>query len=228
MMNYLMRYKGQYRVLPTLDQRTNDFVREHDGSICDNDIYIDCRYGNKIFYYGLDQSRRAVLEAYIPSKQRGHNICNKLNELQIPYFNYCENDKEIMFRFKAKDIEPITELMSVKTGGASISPFSSKNLPKRKDIVLPAVEVERYRQIANFVEKEDLLILHRITQDYLEKNMQRTLRKTEGKKFTCKADMLKMMLSRQPKEYIYVRGFWDDYLKYFNKQVDSFYKEKNK
>jgi len=35
--------------------------------------------------------------------------------------------------------------------------------------------------------------------------------------------MKKMNLSRQTKEFIYAKGFWQEYLDYLNKEIDALY-----
>ena len=41
----------------------------------DIDLYIDCQFGNKVFYQG-----NSTLLAYIPSIGRGRNIIQKIQE----------------------------------------------------------------------------------------------------------------------------------------------------
>ena len=163
-MNYLMKYKGVYRILPELDQETNDFIRDENDNIEDADIYITCQHGCRISTYGHIDGKKAVwLSAYIPSIGRGRNIVKAVKEQNINIEQYEETDEEVQFIFLAKDIEPIAKLMKAKTSGSGISPFSTKNLPKAKNVSLPAEELERYKKIINMVDKKNLLIIHRIT-----------------------------------------------------------------
>ena len=225
MANYLLKYKGQYRILPEIDQSTNDFPRNGDGSIIDNDIYIACQYGNKISLYGHKGNQKEVwLIAYIPSIGRGRNIKKALDEQSILYTDYLETDSEVEFHFKAKDIEPIAKLLKAKTSGANISPFSSKNLPKSKTEI-PSEEIERYKEISAKVSKEDLLIIHKITQTFLSSVLEKKVKKSD-KSFDFKTDMKLMCLSRQTKEYIYKKGFWQEYLIYLQKEITKFYQTK--
>ena len=132
---YLMKYKGIYRLMAHIDQNTNDFPRDERGNIDSDDVYIKCAYGNQIYHYG-----RSTLMAYIPSLGRGHNILLALGkelcdiEDRIPYeelyslleqqgkiWDIVENDKEIEFKFYAKDIELIAKYLRPQTGGANIS-----------------------------------------------------------------------------------------------------------
>jgi phosphopantothenoylcysteine synthetase/decarboxylase len=219
-----MKYKGIYRVLPVLDEVYHDLPRDNGGNISHEEVelYIACKYGNKITEYGKDQSNRMVLRAYIPSIGRGRNIKKALDAKGIPYTNYLETDEEIEFRFKAKDITPIAELMKVKTAGADISPFSTKNLPK-SDVEIPTAEIERYKAITAEVQKADLLIIHRITSDFLSNILEKKYKKLEGKQFDLSTDMKKMKMSRMAKEYIYTKNMWDEYLDFLKKKINEFY-----
>lgn len=225
--HYLMKYKGTYRVLPVLDEVYHDLPRDTNGNIVHEEVelYIACQYGNKITEYGKDTSNRMVLRAYIPSIGRGRNIKKAMDTKDIPYTNYRETDEEVEFRFKAKDIEPIAEMMKVKTGGADISPFSNKNLPKA-DVEIPTAEIERYKAITEEVQKGDLLIIHRITLDFLSNFLEKKYKKSVDKKFSYTVDMKKMMMGRLPKEYIYTRGMWNEYLDFLQKNIKKFYENK--
>lgn len=223
MSNYILKYKGEYRILPTLDQRTNDFIRNNDGSINDDDIYISCQNGCKIFLYGhINNTKPVWLVSYIPSIGRGHNIVKALKEKGIEYADYFETDEEVEFKFKAKDIEIVAELMKARTIGADISPFSSRNLPK-SDVKIPSEKIKGYKEITNVIPRNDLLFIHKATSGFLEDILQKSLRKTD-KKFSFKQDMKKLKMSRQTKEYIFYKGFWDEYLKYLEKEIEKNYK----
>lgn len=67
--NYLMKYKGIYRLKTEYDIRLNTFPREYNGQFADNDIFIDCLKGIKIFHFG-----RGILQCYIPSIKQGKSI----------------------------------------------------------------------------------------------------------------------------------------------------------
>ena len=225
MSHYLMKYKGTYRILPELDIDTHDFPRDANGEIADgyDDLYISCYYGNKIFMYGHDTNKRAILSAYIPSLGRGRNIKKVLDDKEIPYTDYLETDSEVCFNFKAKDIEEIARLLKAKTAGADISPFSVKNLPKDKSVEIPSNEIERYKEITNKVQRDDLLLIHKITSDFLCSVLQKRYRKYD-KEFDYKRDMKRFMLARQIKEYIWKKEMWEEYLKYLDKEITKHYK----
>ena len=218
-----MKYKGTYRVLAELDLRTNDFPRDEFGNIDEDydDLYISCQQGNKIKSAYLDESRRMLLSAYIPSLGRGRNIKKALDKEGIFYTDYEETDAEVLFLFKAKDIEPIAKLMKAKTSGASISPFSTKNLPK-SNVEIPTEEIKRYKEITSVIQKGGFLLIHKITTSFLTDILEKKLKKKD-KDFNYEADMRKLKMSRQVKEYIYTKGFWQEYLEYLKNEIDNLY-----
>ena len=225
MANYIMRYKGKYRLKVELDQNTNDFVRDEDGAIEDIDVYIDCSNGNKIFLYGhINNTRPVWLQAYIPSTIRGRNITKALKEKDVEFVDYRENDEEAEFKFKASDIEIVAQLMKAKTSGASISPFSTKNLPK-SDVEIPTDEIARYKEITSVIPKGDLLFIHKTTIDFMDEILEKSLRRTtKDRKFSYKNDMKKSKMARQSKEYIWTKGLWEEYLEYLKKEIEKSYK----
>ena len=225
--HYLMKYKGTYRILPELDKETHDFPRNALGEIEEtyDDIYIACHNGSKIFCYGKDGTRIALM-AYIPSLIIGRRIKKAMDEQNIPYTNYIETDEEITFRFKPANIELIAELMRAKTSGANISPFSTKNLPKAK-VEIPIEKLQEYKAIIADVQKSDLFIIKGITNDFLANILSKKYRKVD-RKFSYKQDMRKMMMGRMNKEYIYSKEMFDDYLAYLKRKIKAFYKDKNK
>ena len=96
--SYLIdKYKGKYRIRCPYDLSTNQFPRKLNGTFEDIDLFIDCQYGNKIFYYG-----RNILQAYIPSIIRGHNIIKYINDNfgQDAIFDIEETSQEVLFKFK--------------------------------------------------------------------------------------------------------------------------------
>ena len=149
-MSYLMRYKGTYRLKVPYDLRNNQYGRKLNGTLEDIDVYIDCQHGNKVFHYG-----RSILQAYIPSLIRGHNVLKKLTDLygQDIVSDIEESDSEVLFRFNARDIEKIIPLLKPRTNGSGISPFSSKNLPKTKYII-PDEDFSMYKNIVIYHKKK--------------------------------------------------------------------------
>lgn len=224
MANYLTtHYKGKWRILSDIDEETNDFPIDCDGERDEDCVYISCRNGNKIWYWGLNDSRRAVLGAYIPSLGRGRNIKKAMKKDKIEFFNYDESAEEVIFHFLAPDIEYVANALGAKTSGANTSPFSSKNLPK-SDVSIPSEKIEEYKAITSKLGKNDMLVIKNINDHFLTDILEQTLRKkTKNKKFSVRDDMKLNKMSRQMKEYVYARGYWQEYLDYLSKEIDAYY-----
>lgn len=234
MSKYLMKFKGKYRIVPNIDQSTNDFPRDETGCIDKSydDIYIKCAYGSQIYHYGGN-----VLMAYIPSIGRGHNniisIAKEINLInddtvsrnyEVLYslleengiiYDITENDEEIEFKFKAKDIELIAKVLKASEHGANISPFSARNIPlnsKNKiqnNYEIPLDNLKEYEEILMSKGEPDKLKIAQLTKQFLN-NILTSYR--QYKHINVKADMKSKML--KGKNYIHNIGAWEYYLKY--------------
>ena len=232
MANYLMKYKGTYRIKPNLDLQLNDVPRDEDGSIDSSydDIYIKCAGGSQIYHYG-----RSTLCCYIPSIGRGHNILIALaKELKLikedenfrdydslysmlnedkTIFDISENDEELEFKFNAKNIELVAKYLKPQTSGADISPFSTRNLPK-SSYAIPAENLEEYKKITASVSKDNKLLISHITKEFMNNILSKDkLYRT----ISMKTDMRKKCL--RGKEYIHSMGYWNAYIKYLEEQL---------
>ena len=209
----LMKYKGQYRILPEIDKETNDLPRTESGEIDPtyDDIYISCQYGNRIFWYGRFPHKRQVwLIAYIPSIGRGRNIKKALNKQGIEICNYKESDEEVEFLFRDEDIDFVANLLHAKTAGANISPFSTKNLPKSNY----ALTEEQMYQYKNAISNVNMIEIKNANTLFLQK-MEQDIKKKD-KSFDRINDMKKLCMSRQVKEYIAYKGLWDQYITFIS------------
>lgn len=227
MADYMTKYKGKYRLLAEIDDSTNDFPRDSDGSISDSvGVYITCSNGNKIYSYGKNSSNRMQLGVYIPSLTRGRNVKKELTKLKIPFDNYDESSCEVMFTFPATEIDTVAKLLKAKTSGASISPFSNKNLPKSK-VKLPDEELQKYKDITAKLHDGDWLIIKDINKKFMDEVLAKKLRPPKTRKlFDYRSDMKKLMLSRDQKAYIWKRGLFDEYLSYLDAAIDDYYNDK--
>lgn len=208
-MNYLIdKFKGIYRIKVPYNQWTNDFTRKLNGTLEDIDCFIECQYGNKVLH-----DNRDVLIAYIPSLMRGHNILKTIDKIDTSIiFDVEETDSEILFKFKYSNSDKVIPLLKPKTFGANISPFSSKNLPKNKDYIIPDEDLVRYKTIASKIPQERILELSHMTKNFINK-----LATKNNPAENIKADMrLKGLKSR---EYIHCIGKWDEYIKYLDKNM---------
>ena len=216
---YMMKYKGNYRLLPVIDQETNDFPRTPSGDVEEDiEIYIACQYGNRIYAYGTDGHKEMQLAAYIPSLGRGRNIRKAMDKEKIEYYAYDETDEEVRFLFSAKDIEKVASLLKVKTGGANISPMSKRNLPKDKSVQIPDEDMKRYRDITSSLGKDKMFSIKSVNKSFMDNVLAKKLKENPRarKPFDYKTDMRKMRMSSSIKKYIWSKGLWKEYIDYLN------------
>lgn len=208
-------YKSVYRILPVINNATNDFCRDCNGKIDEDNVYIPCYYNSRIWHYG-----RSKLIAYIPSLQRGHNVIKALTKNGVNVFDCDESDGEVVFKFNASDMEQVASLMKPKTSGAKISPFSSKNLPKAQ-VDIPENELARYKSLVSKL--DNYLVVKGFNNRFLNEVLAKKLRpKGKRKPFDYKQDMKALCLTRDVKGYIYERGLWEDYLKFLEIAIDTY------
>lgn len=210
--SYLIsKFKGIYRLKVPYNPQTNDFNRKLNGTLEDIDVYIDCQHGNKVTYYG-----NSILQAYIPSIIRGHNIIKEIQKIDSSFiFDIEETDEEVLFKFKYINSDKIIPLLKPKTSGANISPFSTRNLPKNKGYKIPDEDLALYKEIVTKIPPERILVLTHITNSYIKTLVNR--RNTMDK---IRADMKLKGLSG--KNYIHSIGKWKDYIKYMEKNLNEF------
>lgn len=210
-------YKSVYRILPVINNATNDFCRDCNGKIDEDNVYIPCYYNSRIWHYG-----RSKLIAYIPSVQRGHNVIKALKKNGVNVFDCDESDEEVVFKFNASDMDQVASLMKPKTSGAKTSPFSSKNLPKAQ-VDIPENELARYKNLVSKLGTSGMSVIRTVNKNFLDELLAKKLRQKYAKKpFDYKSDMRAMCLSRDTKSYIYAKGLWEDYLKFLEIAIDTY------
>lgn len=123
-----------------------------------------------------------------------------------------ETDSEVLFKFKYADSDKIIPLMKPKTSGASISPFSSKNLPKNKDYRIPDEDFILYRKIIEKIPQNELLGITHTTEKFIK-----SLASKRNPIENIKADM--KLKGLKGKEYIHSIGKWNEYIKYLEKNL---------
>lgn len=171
-------------------------------------MFIDCYNNIRIHHYG-----NRILEAYIPSIGRGHNI---IKAIQSEFgddviYNIEETDSEILFKFNAKHMEALEKYLKPKTSGASISPFSSRNLPK-SDYKIPDEDLSTYKEIVGKLPRERIIDITHNTNSYLKSLATKTNTWED-----IKADMALKCL--KGKEYIHSIGKWNEYIDYLRKEL---------
>ncbi|MFR2774756.1 MAG: hypothetical protein ACLTBR_02880 [Anaerostipes sp.] len=236
---YLSKYVGKYRLKSHIDRSTNDYPRDDKGFIEQNDVYIKCKNKGEIYHYG-----RSKLVCYIPSLGRGRNILKRMavdlglkledyieEKGKIQVFNYNsmyndimskfnmifdieETDGEVLWKFDNKNMEFIEKYMQPLTSGASISPFSTRNLPKIK-YEINNDDLLDYKKIINSKELDSKLEVGRLTNKFIIEIIPK--KHKEYSKVNMKALMKEKML--KGKEFIHSVGFWDEYLNYLDEAL---------
>lgn len=207
--NYLItHYKGKYKLLAPYDQR-NQFPRKLDGTYEDIDVYISCQNNIQISYYG-----KSILEVYIPSIGRGRNIVKAIqSELRDNIiFNIRETSQEVLFQFKAQDMEKLEKYLKPKTNCANRSPFSSKSLPKTK-YKIPDEDLLRYKDLMKNLSQKEVLSLGLYTNNFIK-----SLISKNNTLENIKADM--KLKGLKGKEYIHSIGKWNEYIDYLKTNLN--------
>lgn len=204
-----MKYKGKYRLLCPYDKETNQYPRKLNGTFEDIDVYISCYNKIQITYYG-----KSILQAYIPSLQRGRNIIESIkNDLGDEIiFDINITNSEVVFKFHSKYMDQLEPYLKPKTSGANISPYSSKNLPRNKAYKIPDEDLTKYKEIIDNMPQERKLEI-----GYISKSFIKSLVTKKNTYEDIKAEMLKTGL--KGKEYIHSIGKWKEFVLYLRKNL---------
>jgi hypothetical protein len=208
MANYLLRYKGTYRVKCPYDTETNTFARKIDETLEDIDLYIPCAKGTQITHYG-----QSTLQVWIPSAVRGRNTINDI-EAEIGkgiVFDVRDNETEMLFKFHSKHMEALAKYLKPQTGGCDISPFSVRNLPSNT-YNIPKNELDEYKKITKDIPKTELFLIAHATKNFIKS--------LDKKKNGYDLHLSEMKLKGlKGKEYIHSIGNWDKYINYLKNQL---------
>ena len=209
MSRYLIdKFKGKYRVLAPIDSN-GDFPKELNGSYSDNDLYIKCK--NKITIYHIGGKE---LECNIPSIGRGRGLVRTINaDLPDTIYNVVETDEEVLFNFKSEHMDSLAKYLKPQTLGADISPWSSRNRPKRS-YTIPNEDLKQYDNVTASVPPTERLAISHMTQAFFHTKY-KSKKAYEAHKQKIKTSGLKA------KEYIHSIGLWGDYIKYLNKEIKN-------
>lgn len=145
---------------------------------------------------------------------RGNNLIKQIQEDldSCIIFNITRTDSEVVFQFKSSDLSLLEKYLKPKTNGSHISPFSSKNLPRNKEYIIPEKDLVQYNTIVDKIGNNRIIELTHITRNYLKSMV--TYKNTWK---DMKADMAVKGLSG--KKYIHAVGKWEDYINYLEKGI---------
>lgn len=118
-------------------------------------------------------------------------------------------------------MKEMSTVLQPQVSGASISPFSSRNLPKKK-CVLTNAQIEEYKKITSIIPRDDKLKVSHINNKFLDERLCKKLHiSTQDAKAEMKKELLKLL------DYISYKGMWDDYVNYLRKELNNIYETKN-
>lgn len=120
----------------------------------------------------------------------------------------------------------IIHLLKPQTSGASISPFSRRNLSIGKGTnkyQYTNAQIEEYKKITDVLNKKDILVISRINDRFLAEIV---CKKLKNNIQDIKSDMKKKQL--KTKDYIYFMGFEKEYLRFLKEEIDEYKKNKDK
>lgn len=146
--------------------------------------------------------------------QRGNNIIKAIQQINPNIILYTQKgDSEVIFRFKYSDSDQVIPLLKPRTSGASISPFSSKNLPK-SNYTIPESDLTEYKSVISDVPKNELLSICHTSNNFIK-----TLITKQNPIENIKADM--KLKGLKGKEYVHSIGQWDNYINYLRKELSK-------
>lgn len=218
---YLNKYKGKYRVYAHYDLQTNDFIRDDDGNLEDSfgDFYLKGRNNIEV-KHGIG----SVLACYIPNLQIGKNILKSYYEVVIGNSKGKSIEKiisdlksggyvdevdilsiEVFFTFHADCLDTLAPIIKLRTSGANISPFSTKNLPKAP-YTIPDKDMELYKEC-----RGDLvgLEINKVQNEFIAKKFDDNF----------KIDLRKEML--KPLQYFHKVGCFSEYCEYLRERANE-------
>lgn len=214
--NYLWsHYKGKYRIRADYDQSTNDFQRDDEGNLDESqgDFYMSGSGGIRVVH-----GTGSELACYIPKLQKGNNVLRNYYEAttgksyknksmdaivkalkESGYVNDCDiMSVEVFFTFDAKHLDTLAPIIKLKTSGASISPFSTRNLPKAP-YAIPKADMDKYKKAKDGLSG---LEIARLNEQFIAENFDSDF------KTNLRKEMLK------PVQYFHKYKMWDRYCEF--------------
>ena len=213
------KYKGKYRVKAHYDLQTKDFIRDDEGNLDPDfgDFYLSGRSGIEVKH-----GTGSELACYIPKLQLGNNILKAYYDSVIGnrgdksvdrivrelkdggYVNDVDIlSAEIFFTFDADHLDTLAPIIKLKTSGASISPFSTRNLPKAP-YTIPKADMDKYKKAKDGLSG---LEIARLNEQFIAENFDSDF----------KTDLRREML--KPIQYFHKKKKWEDYCQFIKENA---------
>ena len=241
------KFKGKYRLQTEVDQLSNDFPRDLNGTYSDYDIYIDCLQGTRIFYYG-----KGYLDCYIPSLGRGRNIIkaiysdfikpieesgyltiiereNNGETIQTHSFDYESLYQDAELNKLINTIVENDEEVTFRFKWDLMEQFEKYFKPKTSAASRSPFSSKNLPKCEYEIPEEDLNRYKEIVSQVAKEHMLKLGRMTNEyisslankrhKLEDIKAEMKQKCL--KSKEYIHSIGYWNEYLKFMEKKINE-------
>ncbi len=232
MFRYLEKhYVGKYRVKARYDEYTGDFPRNENGGIDENfdEQYIPCKRG-EIRHTYKNTRGKDILVWYCSGTGKGRNVYKEIKEAYPDI--YLEVDEELdkhglpdfvedcMIYFDAKDIEKIATIVYPSTYGASIRPYSAKNLPK-SPYTIPEKDLQKYKDTVNKFNMEPIELAIAIKTTNKEFSQMQDDKVIKKKKDYIHFSLAQKNSRLKYKEYVHSMGLWEEYLEFLSKELEG-------
>lgn len=227
MFRYLEKhYIGIYRVKAHYDLNTLDFPRTDTGGVDEeyDEQYIPCKKG-EIRHTYRNTRGKDILLWYCDNIRTGVSVYNELKE-KYPEVEwevdedlslgkddiFCSlgRKKDVIIYFEASDIEKVASVVEPNTRGASIRPYSIKNLPKTP-YTIPENELKEYIKVTKkFKGETPLELAQTIKKANKEFAAERDKEDKDKIAFITKQYTSKLKF----KEYVHSIGLWEEYIEF--------------
>ena len=211
MFRYLEKYVGTYRVVAEYDPQTGNFPRNETGGIDESfdDLYIPCKKGVIKHTYTPE-----LLVWMCDSLGKGRNVRKEIDAkygVKLPY-KYEETSEEVLIYFEDQYIRKLATIVTPKTSGKDIKPYSNRNLPKAL-YEIPKEDADKLEELVKGMDHvEKMQFTRKCVSDF-----DKVIQKEKGKKFDITKDRKETKL--RPKTYIHYLGLWDKFLEFVKKRI---------
>lgn len=223
MFRYLEKhYVGKYRVKAPCDESTLDFPRNENGGVDDefDDQYIPCKRG-EIRHTYRNTRGKDILCWFCESNTTANNvykdIVEKYPDMWIEVDEGFEDYHNLIY-FEASDIEKIASVVQPSTYGASIRPYSTKNLPKGL-YTIPEKDFEKYKKIIGTLKMEKMELaafVRTVNKDFSALQDSKVIKK---KKDYVNFSLTQKRSRLKYKEYVHSMGLWEEYIDFIKKNA---------
>lgn len=211
---YLMKFVGNYRVLPQLNPETGCFPYTlDDTSIPDSyeDLYIPCKKGEIRHTY---DSKYELVLVFLNKYKTAQGVIRALKSKKLDIL-VDEIGIDVMIYFKEKDLSTIASIVSPKTAGAKIKPFSAKNMSV-VEYHIPECDLDLLAQSYGNMDKSQKL---KYCKTWIKEFDEVIKKKSKKKKYDV--DLERDLSGLKNKEFIHSVGLWKEYCSFIKDKSEK-------